>query len=82
MSCQWRRPPLCMLNIGMHIGASVCGQRQVRRPPDKHSSGSDTLNEGRNFKGVLGFNKDFLYINVKATCIKCGEGSMDAWLLG
>ena len=52
------------------------GQRQARRPPDRHSSGSDASNEGR--KGALGFNKDFPYINAKAACIKCG----DRWMPG
>ena len=53
------------------------GQRQARRPPDKHSSGSDASNEGR--KGALGFNKDFPYINAKAACIKCGDGWMPGY---
>ena len=53
------------------------GQRQARRPPDRHSSGSDASNEGR--KGALGFNKDFPYINAKAACIKCGEGWMPGY---
>jgi len=53
------------------------GQRQARRPPDRHGSGSDASNEGR--KGAIGFNKDFPYINAKAACIKCGDGWMPGY---
>ena len=53
-----------------------CGQRLACRPPNKYSSGSEASNEER--RGAISFNKDFLYINTKAACIKCGDG----WIPG
>ena len=80
VSCQWCQPPLCVVDIGVHISISmVTGyghRRQVHRPPDRHSSGSDASNKGR--KCALGFNKDFPYINMKVACITCG----DRWMPG
>ena len=77
MSCRWRRPPLCVVDIGVDIGVSAVSE-QARRPPDKHSSGSEASNEERR-KGAIGFNKDFPYINAKAACIKCGDGWMPGY---
>ena len=63
-SCWLCRPCLREKNLGVHVGASVHGQRPVCKPPSKHSSGSEASNAER--RGAVGFNKDFPYINAKA----------------
>ena len=60
-----------------HAHGRKRGQRPARRPPDRHSSGSEASNEER--RGAVGFNKDFPYINAKAACIKCGDGWMPGY---
>ena len=54
-----------------------CGQRPARKPPDRHSSGSEASNKEQH--SAAGFNKDFPYINTKATCIKCSDGWMPGY---